>query len=178
MIDYSLQIFYYFNLSSVRWIVYRMWSVNSGAGNAPSPLLTWQRHKSAHRNGFLLITEFRVPPPPPPPPCTFWGMRPPPSPETRCVRAVRGAVRGAGAAPARSLRCAGAALGGSRFSWDGRRRVPVPLPTLSPSPSRCPAPLLPFFQERESLAKRWGAEMPGAASPGWWQPETSSGFCL
>lgn len=133
MIDYSLQIFYYFNLSSVRWIVYRMWSVNSGAGNAPSPLLTWQRHKSAHRNGFLLITEFRVPPPPPPPPCTFWGMRPPPLPRrgafARC--GARGAARGRprrGPCAARARRWVAADFRGTGGGGSRCRCRPCPLP--------------------------------------------------
>lgn len=137
-----------------------MWSVNSGAGNAASPLLTWQRHKSAHRK--WLFINYRIPIPTTTTTTCFLGSRP--SPSCRGLARWLGARRRPGPArpgSARPVRCAAAALGGSRFSAfrgtggggsrGGSRCRRCPLP---------PPPFLPVFQERESLPKRWGAGCP------------------
>lgn len=117
-----------------------MWSVNSGAGNAASPLLTWQRHKSAHRK--WLFINYRILNPTTTTTTTcFLGSKA--CPTCRGLAGSLGALWGpgpvrGGPGAARALRGRGAGWQQIfSFSWDGRRRIPrrVPLPSLSPSPS-------------------------------------------
>lgn len=78
-----------------------------------------------------------------------------PSPCSRDAVRSLGAGRGGGPGAVPALRGRGAGwqqiFVGRAEAGPGAGAVPVPFPL---PPPRCPAPLLPFFQERESLPKR------------------------